>query len=193
MEDKIQQAIIILNQGGIVVYPTDTAFGVGCRIDMVGAIKRLFLVRKRPETQATPVLVDGISMAKRYWRDVYSDVEEKLLKKYWPGGLTVILPCQTNLVPEFVRGGTETLGFRMPNHPTPLALISGCRMPVLGPSANFHGDPTPYSFESLNSEFMKLVDYVLPGECQLKKASTVIDCSVNPWKILRQGAVKLEL
>jgi L-threonylcarbamoyladenylate synthase len=191
MEEQLNQAITILNQGGIVIYPTDTAFGIGCRIDSESAVRRLFTLRKRPETQATPVLVSDIGMAGAYWIAIPEAVEVSLLRQHWPGALTVILPCKTEKVIDLVRGGTATLGIRMPNHQTALSLIKGVGVPLLGPSANFHGDPTPYTFDSLNPELTKLVDFVLPGECQTKLASTVIDCSNEPWKIIRQGAVHL--
>lgn len=193
MDDKIQQAVTILKQGGVVIFPTDTAFGIGCRVYDEEAIRRLFTLRKRPETQATPVLVDTVTMAQKYLQPIPQDVIEKLIEPYWPGALTIVLPCLPDRVPELVRGGTETLGVRIPNHPTPRALMQGLGLPILGPSANFHGDPTPYRFEDLNPELTKLVDYVLPGECPVKQASTVIDCSVTPWRILRQGAVEISI
>jgi len=191
MNDHIKEAIKIVQQGGVIIFPTDTAFGIGCRMDDENAIKRLFQVRKRPETQATPVLVSDLSMAEQYWKDVPQEVKEQLIDKYWPGALTVILPCHTEKVPEFVRGKGSNLGARMPNHETALEIIKGVGVPMLGPSANFHGEATPYAFEELNPELIKLVDYVVPGECSVKLASTVVDCSVSPWKILRQGAIQL--
>ena len=86
---------------------------------------------------------------------------------------------------------TQREGDKITNHETALAIIAGVKTPMLGPSANFHGDATPYAFEDLNGDLIKLVDYVVPGVCQLKQASTVVDCSVHPYKIIRQGAVTL--
>jgi len=193
MEDKIKQAIKVLQEGGIVVFPTDTAFGIGCRIDDEKAIERLFQIRKRPETQATPVLVSNLEMAKNYLLSVPDEVREKLIDKYWPGALTIVLPCQKNKVPELVRGKGDNLGVRMPNHPVTLELIKEVGVPLLGPSANFHGEKTPYAVEELNPDLLRLVDFVVPGECSVGTASTVIDCSVSPWKILREGAVKINI
>jgi len=182
----------ILEEGGIVIFPTDTAYGIGCRIDDEKAIKRLFKLRKRAETKATPVLVSSLEMASQYWQSVPERVVEKLVKPYWPGALTIVLPCKKEKVPSLVRGGGNTLGLRMPDNDTLLEIISAVGVPIVGTSANFAGDQTPYKFEDLDSELVKMVDYVLPGECLIKQASTVIDCSIEPWKILRQGAVKLE-
>lgn len=193
MQEKIQKAIEILNQGGVIVYPTDTAFGIGCRMDNEAAIRRLFAIRRRPESQATPVLLDSLEMAKRYIRELPENVEKKLIQHYWPGALTIVLQSDVTKVPELVRGGTTTIGIRIPNHETTLSLINGMNVPLIGPSANFHGEATPYRFEDLDPALLKLVDYVLLGECPVKQASTVVDCTVTPWKILRQGAVNLTI
>jgi L-threonylcarbamoyladenylate synthase len=194
MNEHILEAIKVIKQGGVVIFPTDTAFGIGCRIDDANAIKRLFTIRKRPQTQATPVLVANFAMAKNYLQEVDEAVLEKLINPFWPGALTVVLPCQVEKIPDLVRGGGDTLGVRMPNHETTLEIITGVGLPILGPSANFHGEQTPYKFEDLNQELVKLVDYVVPGECgPAGMASTVIDCSLEPWKILRAGAIHLSL
>lgn len=192
MKGEIHRAIKILKQGGIVVFPTDTAFGVGCRMDDQKAVARLFKIRKRPKTQAVPVLVETLEMAQKYLLPIPHEVIAKLIKPYWPGALTLILPCIRLKVPVLVRGGGKTLGVRIPNHQIPLALISGVGVPILGPSANFSGAKTPYRYEDLDPEFLKGVDFVLKeGESRWYKPSTVIDCSQKPWKILRQGAVEL--
>lgn len=188
--DNLTEAIKILNQGGIVVFPTDTAFGVGCRMDDKNAVARLFKIRKRPKTQAVPVLVSSIEMAQNYLLPFPIDVR-RLMEKYWPGALTIVLPCRTELVPSLVRGQGLTLGVRMPSHPIPLAIINSIGVPILGPSANFHRKPTPYKYEDLDPELIKLVDYVVPGKCPVGMVSTVIDCSVKPWKIIRQGAIHI--
>lgn len=192
MNTQIEKAVIVLNQGGIVIFPTDTAFGIGCRMDKTDAIKRLFRIRNRPETQATPVLVSGGEMAQEYLMPIPDEVKESLMTPYWPGALTIVLPTRKEKVPELVRGNGDTLGVRMPDHEIALELIKQVGVPLLGPSANFHGEPTPYLFTDLNPELVKLVDFVVEGTCKHTKASTVIDCSVRPWKILRQGAIELK-
>lgn len=193
MESQIEKAVEVLRQGGIIIFPTDTAFGIGCAIDDEEAIKRLFQIRKRPITQATPVLVDTVKMAQDYLKPIPKDVIDKLIEPYWPGALTIVLQSRIDKVPSLVRGGTTTLGVRIPNHEVSRAIIRGFGKPILGPSANFSGGKTPYSFKDLSSELVKLVDFVVEGECTIMSASTVIDCSVFPWKILRQGAVNLKI
>lgn len=193
MEKEIEKVVSILKKGGIVIFPTDTAFGIGCRIDDKKAVGRLFKIRKRPKTQATPVLVSSIEMAQEYLESIPKDVIDKLIKPYWPGALTIILCCNKVKVPSLVRGGGSTVGIRIPNHPITPSLVKRVGFPILGPSANFHGKKTPYRFEDLDNKLIKLVDYVVAGECKLKQQSTVIDCSEKPWRIIRQGAIDLKL
>jgi L-threonylcarbamoyladenylate synthase len=188
MNPMTHTAAEIVKNGGIVIFPTDTAFGIGCRIDDHAAVDKLFKIRNRPMTQAMPVLVSSIEMALSYYLDP-SDVVRRLMKEYWPGALTIVGPCKTNVIYSPIRGNGKTIGLRMPNHPTIVKIIEEVGVPILGPSANFHGEPTPYSPGDLNPELVKLVDYVVPGECTVKQASTVVDCSVTPYKILRRGAV----
>jgi len=192
MNTEFKKATEVLKKGGIIIFPTDTAYGIGCRIDDEGAVERLFKIRKRPKTQAAPVLVSSIEMAQKYLQPLSEEVKD-LMKKYWPGGLTIVYPCQTKKLLPLVRGNRETLGVRMPDHKIPLFLVQNLRTPIIGTSANFHGEKTPYKFEDLNKKLIKEVDFVIKGECLKGIVSTVIDCSKKPWKILRKGAVKLKL
>lgn len=187
----IGKAIQTLRDGGIVIFPTDTAFGIGCRIDNEAAVDRLFEIRKRPRTQATPVLVDSIDMALAYFMRS-NDIVRRFMDIYWPGALTIIDSCDENQIYSPIRGGGKTIGLRKPNHEIPLALIAGVGVPILGPSANFHGMETPYVFERLDPKLCDLVDFVVPGLCQTGIASTVVDCSVRPYKIVRQGSVQIK-
>jgi L-threonylcarbamoyladenylate synthase len=191
--NNIQKAIDVLNNGGIIIFPTDTAFGIGCRIDREKAIEKLFQIRKRPLSQATPVLVSSLEMARQYTRGIPEDVIRMLIEPYWPGALTVVVPADINKVPDLVRGRGKNIGIRMPKNDLILDVIEKVGVPILGPSANLHGGSTPYEYKDLDRELVSMVDYVLDGECEAKKPSTVIDCSVLPWKIIRQGAIEVNL
>lgn len=188
----LQQAIEVLKEGGIVVFPTETAFGVGCRIDDEKAISRLIKIRRRGRGKPFLVLVSSLQMAKRYWQKLPLEVEN-LAKKFWPGPLTVVFFCKKHLVLSEVRAGGETLGVRTPPHKIALQLVEGVGVPILAPSANFTGQETPYKFSDLDPEFLKKVDFVLKAHCgKYKKASTIIDCTSKPWQILRGGPIKKE-
>jgi len=190
MDNHIHEAIRVLGEGGIVIFPTDTAFGIGCRLDMHRSVDRLFKLRRRPASQAMPVLVDSITMALTYL-DQPGHIVRHLMNMHWPGGLTIVAPCKTNLVYSPIRGNGATIGVRQPDHETTLAIIKGAGVPLLGSSANFHGKDTPHRLEDLDPELVAQVDYVVPGVCAQKKASTVVDTTVTPPVIIREGAVTL--
>ena len=191
MEDKLNKAIRVLRDGGIVIFPTDTAIGIGCRIDNKESIERLFDIRKRPKNKPFLALVDSVEMAQNYLLPIPKKVMDKLIKKYWPGPLTIILNCKAEKVPRLVRSG-NTLGVRFPDKPQLLELINGVGVPVVAPSANFAGLKTPFKLEDVDPKLIKLADYVLEGKTNSEDCvSTIIDCSREPWKVIRQGAVPL--
>lgn len=188
MNSNLLKAIEIVRNGGIVIFPTDTAFGIGCRIDDREAVLKLFEIRNRPKEKAVPVLVSSIKMAQEYIQEITPEVR-RLMKKYWPGALTLVLSAKTSKVPELIRGGGKTIGIRIPDHSIVRRIIKEVGVPILAPSANFAGEETPFKISDLDSELVRRVDFVLPGRCKIKKPSTVIDVAKNPWKIIRQGAI----
>jgi L-threonylcarbamoyladenylate synthase len=186
----ITAAVDSLNRGGIIIFPTDTAFGIGCRLDKTDSVDRLFALRKRPLTQATPVLVSSVAMALEYYNQP-SEIIRTLAEKYWPGALTIVAGCKTDLVYPPVRGNGPSIGLRMPNHPLILEIIRRVGVPVLGPSANFHNALTPHAFTDLDPELIRLVDIVVPGVCTTGGVSTVVDCSDGSVKVIRPGAIAI--
>ena len=193
MTDKLQIAIEVLNNGGIIIYPTDTAFGIGCRLDNEKAIERLFALRKRPKEMAMPILVNGLDMAKEYADSINQEIIDKLITPFWPGALTIVVKAKSDKISSLVRGGGATIGLRMPNSKEVLEIINNISVPLLGSSANFHGESTPFSVKELNPDLVKLADYVLDGECNLRQSSTVIDVTKAPWKVLRKGVIEVKI
>lgn len=187
--NSLDESITIVRSGGILIFPTDTAFGIGCRIDRADSIEKLYRIRKRPIMQAMPVLADSQKMAVLYYRQPVPQKIIQLMVRFWPGALTIVYYADEDKVPLIVRGGTKTIGIRVPDNDRIRTVIRSVGVPVLGPSANFHSEPTPYRFTELNPNLIKLSDAVLIGECKTGKASTVIDCTEEPFKIIRQGAL----
>lgn len=178
--DQIEKAIAVLKKGGIVIFPTDTVYGVGCRLDDKRAVDRIYQIKNTPKTQPFPFLVSTADQLRQYAQ--VNKQAENLIKKYWPGALTIVLQSKK---------GKEKLGFRMPDSSLIKSLIDGVGEPIVGTSANFHRSNAPKSYEELDADFIKLADFVLKGECQLGMESTVVDATGNVPKILRQGAITL--
>lgn len=192
MNNQLQQAIEKLKNVGVGIFPTDTVYGIGCRLDNEKALEKLFKIRNRPEEKAVLAVVDSVEMAEKYV-NITDEVRSKLISKYWPGGLTIVLPCDLEKVPSIARGGGITLGVRQTNHPVLLELIKAVGVPIVAPSANFAGGATPKTFAEVDKKLVSLVDFAIDAKCGGNQPSTVIDCSIIPWKILRQGAVEINL
>ena len=183
-EEKLQskdltKAADVLKSGGLLIFPTDTVYGIGSIFDNKKAVDRIYKVKGRQKSQAFPILVSDTEQVKKI--AVINPTAKKLIKKFWPGGLTVILESKSS----------GKLGFRMPNSDIVRNLIKAVGKPIIGTSANFHGKPTPKSFDELDKKFTQQADMVLIGDCLLSIESTVVDTTVSPPEILRQGAVKI--
>lgn len=174
---EINNAANILKNGGIVVFPTDTVFGMGCLVDNSNAIKKLRNIKA--SHQNFPILVSSIQEAKKYTKP--STYAEKLMQKFWPGALTIIVKDKMG----------KTLGVRMPDSKLTLTLIKKTGKPIIGTSANFHTKPAPKSVGELDPNLLKKANYFLIGKCKNMCESTVIDTTVNPPKILRFGAIDI--
>jgi L-threonylcarbamoyladenylate synthase len=189
MTDK-QKCLEIFKTGGIVIFPTDTAYGIGCRMDNEQTIRRLFKIRNRPLDQPMPVLLGSKEMVRRYFVEKIPQKLNIIMNKFWPGGLTIIYYYRSDLVSPLITAGKKNIGLRIPDHTDLRDIINTLGVGILGPSANFHGQKTPYKFNQIDSELIKLVDYVYKGESKSNLASTVLDCTQKKFKIVRHGAVK---
>lgn len=192
MNNKSIRAIEVFKKGGIVIFPTDTAFGIGCRMDNAESVKRVFEIKERSFSDALLVLVDSVEMAERYV-DIPSDAREKLVQKYWPGGLSILFKTKPGKVLGIVTAKTPILAIRWPDHKMIEQIIHEVDVPIIATSANVSGGITPYTLGDVDQKLLEQVDFVLPGECTHKKESTIIDTTVTPWKTIRQGAVQLEI
>jgi len=190
MQSKEMKAVEVLKEGGIIIFPTDTAFGIGCRIDNSESVRRLFQIRERPLHQPPPVLVESIAKAKLY-AEISDEIKRNILERYWPGAVTVILPVNEGVDPLLQKD--NGIGLRVPNNDGLLSVIEKVGVGIVGCSANFHGKPTPYRIEDLDNELIAKVDFVLEGVCTLKKESTVISCLSDEFTIVRQGAVNIKV
>ncbi len=167
----------ILKSGGIVIFPTDTVYGIGCRFDDKKALNRLYEIKGTPKSQQFPILVSNLDQVRKIAK--INRLAKRLMASYWPGALTIILSGKDH----------NNYGFRMPDSALVKFLIDELKTPIIGTSANFHGQNTPKTYGELDKELRKLVDYTIKGDCKTQLESTVIDVTVNPPKILRKGAV----
>lgn len=182
-------AVDVLDEGGIVALPTDTVYGIACRLDAQGGVERLFAAKSRPPDKAIVVLVDDLEQV--------SDVVEltpaaQALRGLWPGGLTLVLPLRAGSpLPPALTAGTETLGVRVPDHPVPRFLARAVG-PIPTTSANVSGRPDTRNAADVIAALGDRIDLVLDGGPSPGGVpSTVVDCHSMRPRILREGAVPL--
>ncbi len=186
----IEQAVRFLKAGGVVVFPTDTLYGLGADVFSAPALERLFAVKGRPADLALPVLVNSAEQARMVAR--FTDIGSRLAERFWPGPLTLVLP-KLDRLSGLVTGGRDTVAVRMPDHTVPLALTRELSGPVTGTSANLSGGPDLHSLDALQVQLGGRVHYIMrTGPPPKGTASTVVDVTGDSPQLIREGAISLE-
>ncbi len=179
--------VAALKAGQPVAFPTDTVYGLGTLAGNEEAVARLYEVKGRGEGKPIALLLaDAEDLAL-----VSVAVPEKahlLAQRYWPGALTIVLPSQ-DWVPEVVRAGGPNVGVRVPDHELTRELIRRAGSPLATTSANRSGQASLRRADEVWTELHGLIEYIVEGECPGGVASTVVDLSVDPPVILREGAI----
>ncbi|HET7644517.1 MAG TPA: L-threonylcarbamoyladenylate synthase, partial [Nitrososphaeraceae archaeon] len=185
----------LIRNGGIIVFPTDTIYGLGCDPYNNTAVKRIFQIKKRPKDKPLPLLTSNIKSVEKIIS--LNNIGRKLAEHFWPGPLTIIGRLIDNNISKVITAGKQTLGMRIPNNTDTLNLLNYCNV-LSGTSANISNENSnSTATEVMNS---KLVGYdaILIGEdSKLSnpfsfKGSTIVDITSDDIQIIRQGVIKSE-
>lgn len=186
---NIRAAAQIARRGGLVVYPTETVYGLGCDPLNVQAVKRVLDVkgdRKKPLPVLAASIVDADKVA------FVSPNGKKLAAKFWPGHLTMVFPKKPAL-PDIVTFGWDSVGLRIPNNDVALQLISLSGGLLIGSSANRTGEEPARRVQEISGELKEMVDVVLDGGPAVQgRPSTVVDLTSEKPRILREGPISLK-
>ncbi|NTU93896.1 MAG: threonylcarbamoyl-AMP synthase [Chlorobiaceae bacterium] len=189
--DAPEEAAGFLNHAGIVAFPTETVYGLGADVFLPEAVSRIFTAKGRPSDNPLIVHVQTPEQI----GEVACDIDRNaaaLIERFFPGPLTVVLRKRAQ-VPEIVSAGLPTVGVRCPSHPVASAFLRHCEHPVAAPSANLSGRPSPTDWRTVYHDLGGRIDCLLRGEpSTIGLESTIVDCSVDPPRLLRSGAVSLE-
>ena len=187
-EKDLHIAAQALKEGKLVVFPTETVYGLGANGLDEEACRGIYKAKGRPSDNPLILHVDSKDMIERLALDISEDTY-KLIDAFWPGPLTVILKKQA-FIPDVVTGGLDTVALRMPSGEIALELIKLAGIPVAAPSANLSGKPSPTSFSHVYEDLSGRVDYIINGpDTQVGIESTVIDMSQEIPTILRPGII----
>jgi len=191
-ENELTEAVQLIQEGGIVAFPTDTVYGLGADATNEEAVLKIFEAKGRPADRPISVLVSQVDDLDIYAKKVPLEAK-KLADEFWPGPLTILLRDAQAFAPS-VTVGRETVGLRMPDNPIALQFIEACKVPLATPSANSSGRPSPTLAEHVHSDLDGKISAVIDGgETSFGVESTVLDFS-NPTEpiILRPGNISKE-
>lgn len=184
----MRQAAQILRAGGLVAFPTETFYGLGAAGLDAAAVRRVFEAKGRPASMPLLLLVDSRAMAASVAAEIPPRASE-LMERHWPGALTLVLRA-TPRIPAEITAGTGTVGVRVPAHAVARALVRALGEPVTAPSANPTGVPPPVTADEVLGHFGGAIDLILDaGATPGGAPSTVLDVTVDPPRVIRQGAV----
>lgn len=186
--NNIDVAADLLKSGQVVAIPTETVYGLAADISNKTAVKQIFALKGRPENHPLIIHISNIEQLSRYAVQI-PDYALQLARHFWPGPLTLVL-FKSNLVGDWVTGGQDTVGIRMPKHPLALQLIEQVGSPLAAPSANRFGKISPTQPEHVRAEFSDGIHILEGGSCEVGIESTIIDATQHDvCTILRPGMV----
>jgi L-threonylcarbamoyladenylate synthase len=190
-DETINRVAEIIRKGGVVAFPTETVYGLGADAFNPLAIARIFEIKRRPYFDPLIVHVANLTDLEKLVLEIPSDAK-KLMERFWPGPLTVVLPKKAE-VPDLVTAGLPTVAARMPKHPMTLSLIELSDCSIVGPSANPFGYLSPTTAEHVRDQLGGQIDFILDGgPCEVGVESTILSFLEKRPRLLRPGGLTLE-
>ena len=188
---KIKDASDVIKNGGLVLFPTETVYGIGANGLDEKAVKKIFEAKGRAQDNPLILHIANIDMLDEIATGI-TDLEYKLMDAFWPGPLTIILN-KKEIVPNVVTGGLNTVAVRMPKNIIANKLIEYAAVPIAAPSANISGKPSGTCLEDIYEELADKMDYIIDGgKCEVGLESTVVKVENGQVKILRPGKITKE-
>lgn len=190
-KESIEIALKTLEEGGLVIFPTETVYGLGANAFNPIAVSKIFEVKKRPRFDPLIVHIGDIGQVEKLAKS-FPPPARKLGEKFWPGPLTIVLPKKDE-IPEIVTAGLPTVGIRLPSHPVALNLLREAPFPVSAPSANSFGYLSPTSVYQIEPQIKQNVDIILDGgQCKVGVESTIVLFEEDKCFLLRPGGLPVE-
>lgn len=188
---KIREAAALLQQGGLVAFPTETVYGLGGNALSGNTVKKIFTAKGRPGDNPLIVHIHSFDQLHSLVEDVPEEAKI-LAERFWPGPLTMIFKAKS-IVPVNVTGGLNTVGIRMPSDPVALELLKATGLPIAAPSANISGRPSPTQGKHVVEDLSNKIDgIIISSDSAIGIESTVLDITVKPALILRPGSISID-
>ena len=186
-QNDITKGASIVKNGGVIVFPTDTLYGIGCDPYDEKAVEKIFKIKNRDKTNPLPILASSIVDIEKIV--LLDRTAKKLAQIYWPGALTIIVPLIDKKISDNLRAGKMSIGVRVPNNICALSLLKNCKY-LTGTSANKSGEPGCKSFSEVLSSSLRGFDAILDGgEVEEGVESTIVDLTGQHPRVIREGAI----
>ncbi|HVE58386.1 MAG TPA: L-threonylcarbamoyladenylate synthase [Pyrinomonadaceae bacterium] len=180
-----------IRRGGIVAFPTETVYGLGANVFDEKAVASIFEAKMRPADNPLIAHVANLAQIKLLAKEITPDAQ-KFIEAFFPAPLTLVLP-KAEKVPLVATANLDTIGVRMPKNKLAQEFLRRCEMPVVAPSANLSGKPSPTGWQAVYEDLNGRIDCILQGEAtEIGLESTVVDCTADVPLVLRSGAISLE-
>lgn len=189
-DDKLKEIANIIKNGGVVLFPTETVYGIGTNGLDAKAVEKIYEIKKRNKKNPINLLVSNLEMIEKVAQDI-SPLEYKLIKAFFPGPLTLILK-KKNIVPDIVTAGSDFVGVRSPNNVIAKKLLDFSGVPIAAPSANISGNPSGTSFNTIINDFPNIDFAIDGGKSKIGIESTIVKVIDNIPHILRPGSITPE-
>jgi len=187
LQREIKKGLRILQQGGVIAFPTDTVYGLGADAFNSKAVERIYGIKNRPKHRQFPLLLADVGRLTTL-ADPVPEIAWFLARRFWPGGLTLIL-SRKDSTPSYL-ASSPTIAVRVPNHPVCQTLIRDLGNPLIGTSANISGQPAALTAAEVEQQLGEGIDLVIDGgRCPGGKESTIVDITHQPPIILREGII----
>lgn len=185
------EAAAFIKSGGIVAFPTETVYGLGANVFDGDAVAKIFRAKRRPADNPLIAHVPNLEQINEL-ASLINDNARRFIDEFFPGPLTLVLP-KTGTVPLIATAGLDTIGARMPRHGLARRFLEACGSPVVAPSANLSGRPSPTTWQAVLEDLDGRIDCILQGKAtEIGLESTVVDCTSEVPVLLRQGAISIE-
>ena len=188
LSKALNSATEILQQGGIVAYPTETFYGLGAKFDLKNPVERIFLLKNRPFNNPLPLIIGNQNLLTLI-ADTPNRRALRLIRNLWPGPLTLLLPAKRGL-PVLITGDSGKVGVRIPGQSFALELAQHANFPITSTSANISGKPPAQDAEAVHRSFVDAIDLLIDGGTTVGgHPSTIVDACGDTLSIVREGAI----
>ena len=191
-KEELENISNIIKENGVVIFPTETVYGMGGNALSEEAIRKIYSIKERPKEKSLNILVKNVSEIEKY-AEITNDLERKIINNFMPGPITIILKKKKSNICKLITASNDTIGIRIPDNKIVKNILNMCDVPIAAPSANISGKPSPVKIEDTIKDFKDKVDaFIDGGICKESIPSTIVKVIDGKIEILRKGVISIE-